>query len=57
MMDEIGCHKFYLNMLSVICILFLGPTGVGKSCFFSSPSSPGVPPKELIKTSVTTQDK
>lgn len=51
MMDEIGCHKFCLNMLSLICILFLGPTGVGKSCFFSSPSSmiTGVPPKELIK--------
>lgn len=52
MMDEIGCHKFYLNMLSLICILFLGPTGVGKSYFFSSPSSSMLteePPKELIK--------
>lgn len=51
MMDEIGCHKFYLNTLSLICILFLGPTGVGKSCFFSSSSSTITrePPKELIK--------
>lgn len=51
MMDEIGSCKFYLNTLSLICVLFLGPTGAGKSCFFSSASSmiTREAPKELIK--------
>lgn len=51
MMDEIRLYKFYLNTLSLICILFPGPTGAGKSCFFSSASSmiTREPPKELIE--------